>query len=137
MAHRLSFAEMVVPYRDATPDHYRRTAFDKRGGSPWPGIPPARASPMPGPPGFISLGPPRTGSHSVSESSQEGPRSGRWRPGQKKIRRTDAITPIATMKIRSAVAGSRRPTRAPIRPPMVEPTAISSTTIQDTGAKMM
>ena len=28
MAHRLSFAEMVVPYRDASPDHYRRTAFD-------------------------------------------------------------------------------------------------------------
>src|ERR1700733_15098122 len=27
-AHRLSFAEMIVPYRDATPDHYRRTAFD-------------------------------------------------------------------------------------------------------------
>ncbi len=28
IAHRLSFAEMVVPYRDETPDHYRRTAFD-------------------------------------------------------------------------------------------------------------
>ena len=28
VAHRLSFAEMVVPYRDATVDHYRRTAFD-------------------------------------------------------------------------------------------------------------
>jgi primary-amine oxidase len=28
IAHRLSFAEMVVPYRDPTPDHYRRTAFD-------------------------------------------------------------------------------------------------------------
>ena len=28
IAHRLSFAEMVVPYRDATTDHYRRTAFD-------------------------------------------------------------------------------------------------------------
>jgi primary-amine oxidase len=28
IAHRLSFAEMVVPYRDAGPDHYRRTAFD-------------------------------------------------------------------------------------------------------------
>jgi primary-amine oxidase len=28
VAHRMSFAEMVVPYRDATPDHYRRTAFD-------------------------------------------------------------------------------------------------------------
>ncbi len=28
VAHRLSFAEMVVPYRDATADHYRRTAFD-------------------------------------------------------------------------------------------------------------
>ena len=24
----MSFAEMVVPYRDPTPDHYRRTAFD-------------------------------------------------------------------------------------------------------------
>ena len=23
VAHRLSFAEMVVPYRDPTPDHYR------------------------------------------------------------------------------------------------------------------
>jgi len=28
IAHRLSFAEMIVPYRDATADHYRRTAFD-------------------------------------------------------------------------------------------------------------
>ena len=28
VAHRLSFAEMVVPYRDPTPDHFRRTAFD-------------------------------------------------------------------------------------------------------------
>jgi primary-amine oxidase len=28
VAHRLSFAEMVVPYRDPTNDHYRRTAFD-------------------------------------------------------------------------------------------------------------
>jgi primary-amine oxidase len=28
VAHRMSFAEMVVPYRDATDDHYRRTAFD-------------------------------------------------------------------------------------------------------------
>jgi primary-amine oxidase len=28
VAHRLSFAEMIVPYRDAGPDHYRRTAFD-------------------------------------------------------------------------------------------------------------
>ena len=28
VAHRLSFAEMVVPYRDTTADHYRRTAFD-------------------------------------------------------------------------------------------------------------
>jgi primary-amine oxidase len=28
VAHRLSLAEMVVPYRDATVDHYRRTAFD-------------------------------------------------------------------------------------------------------------
>jgi primary-amine oxidase len=28
VAHRLSFAEMVVPYRDPTEDHYRRTAFD-------------------------------------------------------------------------------------------------------------
>jgi primary-amine oxidase len=28
IAHRLSFAEMVVPYRDPNPDHYRRTAFD-------------------------------------------------------------------------------------------------------------
>jgi primary-amine oxidase len=28
VAHRLSFAEMVVPYRDASADHYRRTAFD-------------------------------------------------------------------------------------------------------------
>src|SRR6266576_6197024 len=24
VAHRMSFAEMVVPYRDASPDHYRR-----------------------------------------------------------------------------------------------------------------
>src|SRR5262249_2561974 len=30
VAHRLSFAEMIVPYRDATADHYRRTAFDLR-----------------------------------------------------------------------------------------------------------
>ncbi|HEX4254238.1 MAG TPA: hypothetical protein VH089_04065, partial [Streptosporangiaceae bacterium] len=28
VAHRLSLAEMVVPYRDASPEHYRRTAFD-------------------------------------------------------------------------------------------------------------
>ncbi|MDQ5834261.1 MAG: primary-amine oxidase [Actinomycetota bacterium] len=28
VAHRMSFAEMVVPYRDPTPDHMRRTAFD-------------------------------------------------------------------------------------------------------------
>nr|WP_278188259.1 primary-amine oxidase [Mycolicibacterium sp. S2-37] len=28
VAHRLSFAEMVVPYRDSSEDHYRRTAFD-------------------------------------------------------------------------------------------------------------
>jgi primary-amine oxidase len=28
IAHRLSFAEMVVPYRDPSIDHYRRTAFD-------------------------------------------------------------------------------------------------------------
>ncbi|HJX45083.1 MAG TPA: primary-amine oxidase [Geodermatophilus sp.] len=28
IAHRMSFAEMVVPYRDPGPDHYRRTAFD-------------------------------------------------------------------------------------------------------------
>jgi primary-amine oxidase len=28
VAHRMSFAEMIVPYRDPTVDHYRRTAFD-------------------------------------------------------------------------------------------------------------
>lgn len=28
IAHRLSLAEMVVPYRDPSVDHYRRTAFD-------------------------------------------------------------------------------------------------------------
>ena len=28
VAHRLSLAEMVVPYRDPTPDHVRRTAYD-------------------------------------------------------------------------------------------------------------
>ena len=28
VAHRMSFAEMVVPYRDPSTDHYRRTAFD-------------------------------------------------------------------------------------------------------------
>jgi primary-amine oxidase len=28
VAHRMSFAEMVVPYRDPTPNHHRRTAFD-------------------------------------------------------------------------------------------------------------
>lgn len=28
IAHRLSLAEMVVPYRDPTPDHVRRTAYD-------------------------------------------------------------------------------------------------------------
>jgi primary-amine oxidase len=28
VAHRMSFAEMVVPYRDSSADHYRRTAFD-------------------------------------------------------------------------------------------------------------
>ncbi len=30
MAHRMSFAEMVVPYRDSSVDHYRRTAFGIR-----------------------------------------------------------------------------------------------------------
>ncbi len=28
IAHRISFAEMAVPYRDHSADHYRRTAFD-------------------------------------------------------------------------------------------------------------
>ena len=28
IAHRMSFAEMIVPYRDPSTDHYRRTAFD-------------------------------------------------------------------------------------------------------------
>ncbi len=28
VAHRMSFAEMFVPYRDPSPDHYRRAAFD-------------------------------------------------------------------------------------------------------------
>ena len=28
VAHRISFAEMMVPYRDSSEDHYRRTAFD-------------------------------------------------------------------------------------------------------------
>ncbi|MCQ4118204.1 primary-amine oxidase [Rhodococcus tibetensis] len=28
IANRLSLAEMAVPYRDTSPDHYRRTAFD-------------------------------------------------------------------------------------------------------------
>ena len=28
IAYRMSFAEMVVPYRDPGFDHYRRTAFD-------------------------------------------------------------------------------------------------------------
>ncbi|KQR96674.1 tyramine oxidase [Williamsia sp. Leaf354] len=28
VAHRMSFAEMMVPYRDHCDDHYRRTAFD-------------------------------------------------------------------------------------------------------------
>lgn len=28
IAHRMSFAEMMVPYRDPSEDHYRRTAFD-------------------------------------------------------------------------------------------------------------
>ncbi|GAB2641915.1 primary-amine oxidase [Gordonia jinhuaensis] len=28
IANRMSFAEMIVPYRDTTVDHYRRTAFD-------------------------------------------------------------------------------------------------------------
>src|SRR6202035_612464 len=41
------------------------------------------------------------------------------------------------MKIRSASGGSLRPMRAPSRPPMVEATAISSTTSQFTWAKMM
>ena len=30
VAHRLSFAEMVVPYRDPTTDHYRRTGVRRR-----------------------------------------------------------------------------------------------------------
>ncbi|MEP6979752.1 MAG: primary-amine oxidase [Nakamurella sp.] len=28
VAHRMSFAEMIVPYRDSSFDHYRRTAYD-------------------------------------------------------------------------------------------------------------
>jgi primary-amine oxidase len=28
VAHRMSFAEMIVPYRDSSNEHYRRTAFD-------------------------------------------------------------------------------------------------------------
>ncbi len=28
VAFRMSFAEMIVPYRDPSPDHYRRTAYD-------------------------------------------------------------------------------------------------------------
>ena len=28
VAHRMSLAEMVVPYRDPSPEHFRRTAFD-------------------------------------------------------------------------------------------------------------
>jgi primary-amine oxidase len=28
IAYRMSFAEMIVPYRDPTPEHYRRTAYD-------------------------------------------------------------------------------------------------------------
>ena len=28
IAHRISLAEMVVPYRDPSPDHFRRTAYD-------------------------------------------------------------------------------------------------------------
>ena len=28
VAYRMSFAEMVVPYRDPSPEHFRRTAFD-------------------------------------------------------------------------------------------------------------
>lgn len=28
VAYRMSMAEMIVPYRDPTPDHYRRTAYD-------------------------------------------------------------------------------------------------------------
>ena len=28
VAHRMSFAEMIVPYRDPSNEHYRRTAFD-------------------------------------------------------------------------------------------------------------
>lgn len=28
IAYRMSFAEMIVPYRDPTADHYRRTAYD-------------------------------------------------------------------------------------------------------------
>jgi primary-amine oxidase len=28
VAYRISFAEMIVPYRDPSPDHYRRTAYD-------------------------------------------------------------------------------------------------------------
>ena len=28
IAHRMSLAEMIVPYRDPTDDHYRRTAYD-------------------------------------------------------------------------------------------------------------
>ncbi len=63
------------------------------------------------------------------------PDSGRG--GQKKISLTAEITPMSTTKMRSASGGSRRPNLAPMKPPPVEPTAISSTASQATCAKMM
>src|SRR5258706_16315469 len=55
---------------------------------------------------------------------------------RKKISFVAALTPIATMMMRSACGGRRRPALAPIRPPAVDPAATRSTASQATWAKM-
>ena len=70
----------------------------------------------------------RRGRH--GRGQQDGPGHG------KKISLTAATMPMITMMIRRASGGSRRPSRAPIRPPAVDPAAIRPTASQATCAKI-
>jgi len=48
-----------------------------------------------------------------------------------------AAMPTHTMTARRAAGGSLRPTRAPIRPPRVDPSAISPAAVHETWLRMM